>query len=108
MARRWGCKVWHVFESGCGTDPWFGLRWQYRVRFVVRWKEGKTLLDAAGQERKHGLGDRQRQVLLGPGGQPYRSQVPTCEPCRCVIPRMRATSGWSSCNKGTGATPGLC
>ncbi len=52
VATQWGCKVRHVFDRGYGTAPWLERLWNYRVRFVVRWKKGNKLLDAAGQERK--------------------------------------------------------
>lgn len=51
-ARRWGQQVRHIFDRGYGTAAWLGLLWHFRVRFVVRWKKGNQLLDAAGQERK--------------------------------------------------------
>lgn len=52
VAGRWGRKVRHVFDRGYGTGPWLGQLWRSRVRFVVRWKKGNKLIDAAGQERK--------------------------------------------------------
>jgi hypothetical protein len=51
-ARQWGRQVRHVFDRGYGTAPWLGLLSHFGVRFVVRWKKGNQLLDAAGQERK--------------------------------------------------------
>jgi hypothetical protein len=41
-----------VFERGSGNGPWLWWLWMHRVRFVVRWKKGNKLIDAAGQERK--------------------------------------------------------
>lgn len=52
VARRFERSVRHVFDRGYGTGPWLGQLWRYQVRFVVRWKKGNKLLDAAGQERK--------------------------------------------------------
>lgn len=51
-ARRWGKQVRHVFDRGYGYAAWLGLLWHFRVRYVVRWKKGNQLLDAAGVERK--------------------------------------------------------
>jgi hypothetical protein len=51
-ARRWGRQVRHVFDRGYGHGPWLSCLSSRRLRFVVRWKKGKKLLDAAGQERK--------------------------------------------------------
>ncbi len=51
-ARLWGRKVRHVFDRGYGTGPWLSRLSRFRVRFVVRWKKGNKLIDAAGQERK--------------------------------------------------------
>ncbi|MFL5661988.1 MAG: transposase, partial [Ktedonobacteraceae bacterium] len=52
VARRWGRKVRHVFDRGYGHGPWLWQLWRYRLRFVVRWKKGNTLIDASGHERK--------------------------------------------------------
>jgi len=41
-----------VFDRGYGNGPWLWRLWMHRVRFVVRWKKGNKLIDAAGQERK--------------------------------------------------------
>lgn len=51
-ARLWGRQVRHVFDRGYGTGPWLASLSHSRVRFVVRWKKGNKLLDAAGQSRK--------------------------------------------------------
>lgn len=51
-ACRWGQQVRHVFDRGYGSGPWLARLSSCRVRFVVRWKKGNQLLDAAGQERK--------------------------------------------------------
>lgn len=51
-ARLWGRKVRHVFDRGYGHGPWLRLLCRQQVRFVVRWKKGNKLLNAAGQERK--------------------------------------------------------
>lgn len=51
-ARLWERKVRHVFDRGYGTGPWLARLSRFRVRFVVRWKKGNKLTDAAGQERK--------------------------------------------------------
>lgn len=52
VAQRWGRTVRHVFDRGYGTGPWLWHLGVSQVRFVVRWKKGNRLLDAAGQERK--------------------------------------------------------
>ena len=52
VAWRWGRQVRHVFDRGYGNGPWLAWLSPYRVRFVVRWMQGRKLLDAAGQERK--------------------------------------------------------
>jgi Transposase DDE domain len=51
-ALRWGRRVRHVFDRGYGTGPWLWHLSMSQVRFVVRWKKGNKLIDAAGQERK--------------------------------------------------------
>jgi hypothetical protein len=62
--RTWGRQVRHVFDRGYGTGPWLWHLSACQVRFVVRWKKGNKLHDAAGQERK-GWRDRTRQTGLG-------------------------------------------
>jgi hypothetical protein len=52
VARRWGRTVRHVFDRGYGHGPWLWRLWAYQLRFVVRWKKGNKLIDAAGHERK--------------------------------------------------------
>src|SRR5258708_6491492 len=39
-------------DRGYGTGPWLWHLSRSQIRFVVRWKKGNKLLDAAGQERK--------------------------------------------------------
>lgn len=51
-AWRWKRRVRHVFDRGYGHGPWLKLCWNASIRFVVRWKKGNKLGDAAGQERK--------------------------------------------------------
>jgi hypothetical protein len=51
-AWRWKRRVRQVFDRGYGTGPWLKHCWRASIRFVVRWKTGNKLLDAAGQERK--------------------------------------------------------
>lgn len=50
--QRWGHQVRHGLDRGYGTGPWLWHLSVSRVRFVVGWKKGNQLLDAAGQERK--------------------------------------------------------
>jgi len=52
IAGRLGRKVRHVFDRGYGHGSWLAELWKHRQRFVVRWKKGNKLIDAAGQERK--------------------------------------------------------
>ncbi|MGH2478988.1 MAG: transposase, partial [Ktedonobacteraceae bacterium] len=51
-AWRFGRHVRHVFDRGYGTAAWLKQCWKYSIRFVVRWKKGNKLTDAAGNERK--------------------------------------------------------
>ena len=51
-ALHWGRKVRHVFDRGYGTGSWLWQLCRHQLRFVVRWKKGNKLIDAAGQERK--------------------------------------------------------
>ncbi len=52
VACRWGRRVRHVFDRGYGTGPWLASLSCWHLRFVVRWKKGNKLIDAAGLQRK--------------------------------------------------------
>src|SRR5258708_23523351 len=39
-------------DRGYGTGPWLWHLSRSQIRFVVRWKKGNKLIDAAGKERK--------------------------------------------------------
>ena len=51
-ARQWKRQVRHVFDRGYGTAAWLWQLSRFGVRFVMRWKKSKKLLDDAGCERK--------------------------------------------------------
>lgn len=100
----------HVFARGYGTGPWLWHLSVSRVRFVVRWKKGNKLPDAAGQERKawelargkrawgearllwdtHCRVHRSTRVLALPVGHPeYRGQL-----CLVVVRQCKGREPW--------------
>ncbi len=114
VARQWGQTVRHVFDRGYGTGPWLSRLSHFRVRFVVRWKKGNKLIDAAGEERKawqiatsaNAPGERRPR---GSGTRIVGSIAARgCWPCPFVILSMRGPCGWWSCAKAKDANPGIC
>ena len=52
LAKRWGNQVIHVWDRGFAGMPWLFQALSVRVRFIVRWKKGNTLLDEHGERHK--------------------------------------------------------
>lgn len=52
LAKRWGSDVIHVWDRGFAGEPWLAQAFAARVRFILRWKKGNTLIDAQGNRRK--------------------------------------------------------
>lgn len=52
LAKRWGNQVIHVWDRGFAGAPWLLQALSARVRFIVRWKKGNTLIDEYGERRK--------------------------------------------------------
>lgn len=40
VARKWGRKVYHIFDRGYAGGPWLEMMWRHRVDFLIRWKKG--------------------------------------------------------------------
>jgi len=50
--RKWGALLLYIFDRGYASGPWLQLLERLKVRFVIRWKKGLCLFDAAGAEKK--------------------------------------------------------
>lgn len=76
--KRWGQQVVHVFDRGYGSGKWLWRWGRSKTRFIVRWKKGNKVVDAAGQERKAweiARGKRvwgERKPLWDPHARAYR------------------------------------
>src|SRR5581483_9097256 len=99
VATQWGCKVRHVFDRGYGTAPWLERLWNYRVRFVVRWKKATSCWMPLARSAKPG----RSPGANAPGGPRPTSfgiriaesiAAPVCWLCRCVIPATQGHYGW--------------
>lgn len=99
-------------DRGYGTGPWLWHLSVSQIRFVVRWKKGNKLRDAAEQERKaweiaapaNAPGERpdccgiRISASIGARG---------CSLCPFATPSIEGTSGWSSYDKARDVSRGI-
>jgi hypothetical protein len=52
LALKWGFTVVHVWDQGFAGHPWVSRALLYKVRFILRWKKGYTLINAKGEQKK--------------------------------------------------------
>jgi len=48
----WGSDVRHLWDREFASGAWLCLMFEYKLRFVVRWKKRQKLLDGWGEARK--------------------------------------------------------
>jgi hypothetical protein len=51
LARRWGRRVWHIFDRGFAGRPWLEQLAAQEVDWILRWPKGYKLTDRQGQSR---------------------------------------------------------
>jgi len=52
VVRRWGKKLFHIFDRGYAGGPWLEALQYFGALFVMRWKKGHVFEDQHGQKRK--------------------------------------------------------
>lgn len=52
VAALWGSSVLHIFDQGFAGSPWVSALLASRLRFVLRWQKGYTLVGPDGQAQK--------------------------------------------------------